>query len=168
MGCPHQSLLLGVQRSICKRRCKYCQSQRWWIPPRKHYLPATKGRIHIWSHRDCDGMRTTCTPDKVPELKRRSRHNAPLLTTKLFAIDIFWEGESQFSPLRFHWVCQPHSGLAPCWGAIGHHKTYFMFFIFFPACFLFPFVSFLSGYFLFVLVFIIVLFFERKHIKLGM
>lgn len=139
MGCPHQSLPLGVQRSICKRRCKYCQSQRWWIPPRKHYLPATKGRIHIWSHRDCDGMRTTCTPDKVPELKRRSRHNAPLLTAKLFAIDIFWEGESQFSPLRFHWVCQPHSELAPCWAAFGQHKTYSTFFYFFSLqafCFL--------------------------------
>lgn len=41
--------------------------------------------------------------------RKRSEHKDPFLTKKLFANDIYWERENQFSPVEWCWIHQ-----APC------------------------------------------------------
>lgn len=38
---------------------------------------------------------------------------SPTLTRKLFAVDVCWEKENQFSPVQCHRVCQLHSRTDP-------------------------------------------------------
>lgn len=51
--------------------------------------------------------------DKTPTLRRESGYKVPPITKELFAVDTYWERESEFSPVEYPWVYQPHSRVGP-------------------------------------------------------
>lgn len=57
-----------------------------------------------------------------PSLRRGSGHRVPSLTKKLCAVDTCWERETQFSPMKYHWVYQPYFRIGPMSEVEGQHK----------------------------------------------
>jgi len=58
---------------------------------------------HTQTHKDGYSMCKTCTGQARLgySTKGRSRPRLPTLTKKLFVIDIHWQKENQFSPIKF-------------------------------------------------------------------
>lgn len=80
--------LVKAQGFVQKGKWKDCKLQRWWTTPGRQCLPDTAEQKHIQTHGDCkhgqDLQRSE--QDKIPALRRKSGHNVPSLTKKLFAI----------------------------------------------------------------------------------
>jgi hypothetical protein len=66
-------------------------SQRWWITGKKHVFQTWQG-WWTWTHRDGGSVHETCglKTGTTPGW-RRSEHNAPPLSEKLFEIGKCWE-----------------------------------------------------------------------------
>lgn len=115
-GCLYQAPPLTTQESLWERKKKDGKKQRWWMIPRKQFLPDNRTATHLTSqrlvHYTHDLYRFQA--DEAPAPRRGSRHGVLLLTKKLFETDISWP-KGKINVLQWRViVCIDHS--------LGKHK----------------------------------------------
>lgn len=81
------------------------------MTPRKQNLINTAGLLNIFTHCDCDAQNLhKRKPDHIPAQRKGNRYKIHSLTKKLFAIDMLWVQENQFSTIQchrvYHILCQ--------------------------------------------------------------
>lgn len=98
-GCLYQAPPLMTQESLWERKQKDGKNQRWWVIPRKQFLPDNRTATHVTSQRLLHHTRDLYRfqANGAPALRRGNRHGVLPLTKKLFEIDISWpQGKSMF------------------------------------------------------------------------
>lgn len=102
-GCFHQDPLFMAQENMWKKKRRNCKSHWVWKTPRKQYLPATTGLMHIWTYRACGSMLRDCTGVSSRHSSEKGKwtwapiHN-PEATTHCPLTN-----EKYISPIESHW-----------------------------------------------------------------
>lgn len=147
-----------MQASLQKRTWKDCKVVRWWMIPRNHCFLNTTGMIHVWTQRECDSIRKTCTSSN----QAKSQHGEGKSGTMTYYV----ETENQCSLMDWHCVHKPHSRASPI--AKGSWLTQNRLLGFFGLVW---FCIFLSYWFylllIIALIFIILKGRERNNVRLG-
>lgn len=147
------------------RRRKSSKSQR---------CPMTSSRHNISPQRLCQKVQDIhkFKPDKISTSRKENGHKVLMLINKLFVINSYWDKENQFSPMECQYIYQPHSQLAHAQEQLANTKwileafVYFSGFVLIYFCLNYFLVCF-DFYFWICVIFLIVVCWGRKKVKLG-